>query len=367
MKRFFKIILLIFAILGGAAVFFVPLMSRAFLTKIAVREARELLQTEVRIANAELRLLEGRVIAQGIEVFHPDRKKEKIIEVARVGIQIKPWPMLFGGLAHIEFEMDAPKLVYATTSTGQWELSRRIPFLMRGEGEKRLPVNIDQITIRNGEVDYRDGKVGMTTRVKDIDIKVRNVRLPTKGNPLPAAFKMDFDIGGGGDFAMDGRADFLSSKISFEGDANLKGLPLPPYAPYYDKGLPVRITRGNVSMASKVRCDKDYLRAPTHVVINGLAVQPKQARIFGFASDTVVESLKDKRGQVELDMMISGNIRNPQFHVMTDLTAAFVESFGKGLVMAIPNEIGGALKGAGEGVKKETKSGLEKLRDIFKR
>jgi hypothetical protein len=367
MKKFLKFALIFVVVLGGAAVLFVPLMSRAFLTRIAVREAERLLQTEVRIASSELRILEGRVIAQGIEVFHPDRKKEKIIEVARVGIQIKPWPMLFGDLAHVEFELDAPKIVYATTKTGQWELSRRIPFLMRGEGEKRLPVNIDQISIRNGEVDYRDGKVGMTTRVKDIDVKVRNVRLPTKDNPLPATFKMDFSIARGGDFEMEGRADFLSSKISFDSSATLSGLPLPPYAPYYDKGLPVRITRGSASMTSKARCDKDYLRAPTHVVVSGLAVQPKQAKIFGFASDTVVESLKNKKGQVELDMMISGNIRNPQFHVMTDLTAAFVESLSKGLIMAVPNQIGDVLKGGGGEVKKGAESGLDKLRGVFKR
>ncbi len=366
MKKILKVFLISLVVLGGASILFVPLMSRAFLTRIVVRQARELLQTEVRIAHSELRLLEGRVIAQGIEVFHPDRKGERIIEVARAGIQIKPWPILFGELAHVEFEIDAPKLVYATTKTGQWELSRRIPLLMRGEGEKRLPVNIDEISIKNGEVDYRDGKIGMTTKVKDIDAKVRNVRLPTKESPLPATFKMDFDIGGGGDFSMTGKADFLSPKISFESDAKLSGLPLPRYAPYYDKGLPVRILRGSMAMTSHARCDKDYLKAPAHVVISGLAVEPKQAKIFGFAANTVVDSLKDRNGRVEMDMMISGNIRSPQFHVMTDLTAGFVGSLSKGLVMAIPNQMGEALKGAGEGVKKGTESGLDKLRGIFK-
>jgi hypothetical protein len=367
MKKFLKIVLIAAVVLGGASVLFVPLMSRAFLTRIAVREAQRLLQTEVRIAHSELRLLEGRVIAQGIEVFHPDRKNEKLVEVARAGIQIKPWPMLLGKLAHVEFEIERPRFVYATTKTGQWELSKRIPLLMRGEGEKRLPVNIDEITIKDGEVEYKDGKAGMTTKVKDIDVKVRNVRLPTKDHPLPATFKMDFDIGGGGDFSMTGKADFLSPKITFESDASLSGLPLPRYAPYYDKGLPVRITRGSMAMTSHARCDKDYLKAPAHVVISGLSVEPKQAKIFGFAANTVVDALKDKNGRVELDMMISGDIRNPQFHVMTDLTAGFVESLSKGLVMAIPNEMGEALKGAGEGVKKGAESGLEKLRGIFKK
>lgn len=366
MKKFFKVLAVFFLILGGASVLFIPLLSRAFLTRWATHEAQRLLETDVRIASAEIRLLQGEVVAQGIEVFHPDRKKETMIEVGRVNIRLKLLPLITGGLAGIEFQMEHPKFVYATTKTGQWELSKRIPLFMRGEGEKRLPVNIDEITIKDGEVDYRDGKVGKTTRIDDIDVSVQHVRLPTKDQPLPANFKMSFDIAGGGSFNMKGKADFLSPKISFESDANLGGLPLPPYAPYYDNGLPVRITRGSMAMSSHARCDDDYLKAPAHVVISGLAVEPKQAKLFGFAANTVVDAIKDRKGQLELDLMINGNIRNPQFHVMTDLTAGFVASLSKGLIMAIPNQIGDVLKGGGGEVKKKAESGLDKLRGIFK-
>jgi hypothetical protein len=367
MKRLFKVVGLFFLIFGGACLLFIPLLSRAFLTRLATRQAESLLQTHVRISSAELRILQGEVVIQDVAVFHPDRKEEKIIEVGRIDIRVKPFPIISGGLAGVEFHMDHPKLVYATTKTGQWELSKRFPLLMRGEGEKRLPVNIDEISIKDGEVDYRDGKVGMTTKIHDIDLDVTHVRLPTKEEPLPAAFKMSFDIARGGAFHMKGQADFLSPKISFVSDAGLSGLPLPPYAPYYDKGLPVRITRGSASMSTKAKCTDDYLNAPTHVVISSLSIEPKQAKIFGFASNTVMDALKDKNGQVEMDMLISGNIRNPQFHVMTDLTGKFVEALSKGLVMAVPNMIGGVLKGGGEEVKKGAESGLDKIRGLFKR
>ncbi|HEX5037699.1 MAG TPA: DUF748 domain-containing protein [bacterium] len=366
MKRLFKVVALFSLIFGGASLLFIPLLSRAFLTRMAVHEAESLLQTGVRISSAELRLLQGEVVIQDVAVFHPDRKDEKIIEVGRIDIRVKLLPMLGGGLAGVEFHMDNPKLVYATTKTGQWELSKRFPLLMRGEGEKRLPVNIDEISIKDGQVDYRDGKVGMTTKVNDIDLDVTHVRLPTKDDPLPAAFKMSFDINHGGSFQMKGRADFLSPKISFDSEGGLSGLPLPPYAPYYDKGLPVRITRGSASMSSRAKCTNDYLNAPTHVVISNLGIEPKQAKIFGFASDTVLSALKDKNGHVEMDMLIDGNIRNPQFHVMTDLTGEFVKALSHGLVMAVPNVIGDVLKGGGEGVKKGAESGLDKLKGIFK-
>src|SRR5262249_20570417 len=145
-----------------------------------------------------------------------------------------------------------PKLVYVTTKSGEWELANKVPLFRRGEGEKRLPVNIDEIVMKDGEVEYHDGKVGMTTQVNDINLTVAHVRLPTKNDSLPSRFKMIFEIDRSAKFKMDGRAVFLSPKIPFVSQASLAGLPLPPFAPYYDHGLPVRITHGSLAMTSHV-------------------------------------------------------------------------------------------------------------------
>ncbi len=347
----------------GATVLFIPFISRGFLTRYALQKTEEMLQTRIELASASLYLLQGSLVIQDVKVFHPDRKQEEIISVRKVEIKLKPWPMIFGDLAGLEFSMDHPKLVYATTRTGSWELSDRIPLLRRGKGEVRFPVNIDEISMKNGKVEYRDGKVGKTTRIEDIDVKVTHGRLPTPKDRLPAKFKMDFDIEGGGDFMMEGRADFLSSKVSFDSQVSLSGLPLPPYAPYYDAGIPVRITRGTMALASHAKCEKDYLNAPGHVSISGMEVEPKSVKIFGFASNVVVGALKDKRGNLEMDVLITGNIRNPQFHVMNDFSEAFVKSLSHGLIMAIPNTI----KDFGEGVGKGVESGFEKFKGLFKR
>lgn len=360
-----KKIFLIFLAALGACVLFIPLLSRFFLTRYALREAEDLLQTHIEISSAELQIMEAGVVVKGIKVYHPDRKEERFIEVDRVDLRLRLIPMLFGDLAGVELKMKHPKIVYATTRAGDWELSRRIPLLRSGPGEKRLPVNVDEIVIDDGEVDYRDGKVGLNTKVSDIDVHVTHVRLPVKNDPLPAKFKMSLKINREARLEMKGRADFLSPKISFDAEAQLNGLSLPPYAPYYDHGLPVRITRGSMGMTSAAKCENDFLHAPAHVVIHGLQVEPKQAKIFGFASDIVVDSLKNRNGNLELDMLISGNIRNPQFHVMTDLTAGFMKEFSHGLITAVPNAVGETLKGAGQGVKDGASSGLGKLKGLF--
>lgn len=362
-----KKVLLFLSVSIAAAVLFVPTMSRGFLTRLALHKAEDLLATRIELASASLHLLRGGVILNGLKIYHPDRKKERIAEIDKLALRLNYFPMIFGHMGEVILEMDHPKLIYATTRTGAWELSDRIPLLKKGKGEKRLtPFNIEKIKIRNGEIEYRDGKVTSpptVTRLNRIDVDVRQVRLPTEKNPLPAKFDAEFVIQKAAKFEMEGRGDFLSPKISFNSEARLSGLPLPPFAPYYEAGLPVRIRKGVLAMTSRAVCEKDYLRAPAHATISRLEVEPKAGKIFGFASDRVVQSLKDRKGNVELDIMISGNIRSPQFQLASDLSGAFVKGLSTGLMNLGPETI----EEVGKGVKEGVGSGLDKVKGLFSR
>jgi hypothetical protein len=362
--------LLIAAVLPAALLLFLPVISRGFLTRIALHKAEDLLQTRIELSSASLHLLTGSVVLNNLKIYHPDRKKdqknEKIADVDKLSLRLNYFPMIFGHMGELVLEMDHPRLVYATTRTGDWELSNRVPLLKKGKGEKRLtPFDIERIVIEEGEVEYRDGKVSSpptVTKLSDIDLHVRNVRLPTPKNPLPAKFEGEMTIQKAGKFEIEGRGDFLSPKISFEAEVRISSLPLPPFAPYYEPSLPVRVRRGVLAMKSRAKCEKDYLNAPAHVVVSKLEVEPKGGKIFGFASDRVVQSLKDKKGNVELDILIAGNIRSPQFHLASDLSGAFVKGFSQGLMELGP----GAIEEFGKGVKEGAGSGLEKLRGIFR-
>ena len=162
---------------------------------------------------------------------------------------------------------------------------------------------------------------------------------------------------------MKGRADFLSPKVSFDADLQIRGLALAPLAPYYEPDLPVRILRGVLSLSSEGKCHKDQLNAPSHIEIRGLEVEPKRKQILGFASNNVVESLKDKEGNVDLDIVVTGNIRSPQFLLTTKLTSAFAKGLSQALVENVPQAMEQIGKGVGDGVK----SGVSKLKGLFKK
>lgn len=351
-NKVFQKIIAVAVICAAACVLFVPTISRAFLTRYALKTAEDVLQMKVKISSAELHLLSGSVRIKDMAVYHPTRKDEAFIEADSVSVGLKLLPVLIGNKPSIVVDIDSPKLLYITDRRGNWELKNEVPLFRRGKGERRLPVNVDRIRVDDGFIEFRDGKVGKTTELSDIDLDVKKVQLATEEDPLPAKFELSFEIDDSADVAMEGRADFLSPKISFDSDIKLKGLPLPPFAPYYDKrSMPVTITRGNMAMTSHAKCDKDYLRAPAHMTLSRLRVKPKRASIMGFAADGVVDSLKDKDGRLELDVMISGNIRSPNFHVTNSLSQAFSGNFAKGLVKGTPEKIGDAGRAAGSKLK----------------
>ncbi len=350
-----KKILIILVACVAALVIFIPFISRGFLTHFALMYAERVLQMKVRISNAELHVLSGSVLINDMAVYHPTRKDETFIEADSVSMGLKISPIFVGKKPWLRVDIDAPKLVYVTDRRGNWELRDQVPLFRRGKGERRLPLNVERITIDDGFIEFRDGKVGKTTKLSDIEVDVKKVQLPTEKDPLPAKFELSFKIDGTAKYKMKGRADFLSPKISFDSDIKLTGLSLPPFAPYYDKrSMPVRITRGNLAMTSHAKCKDDYLNAPAHMTITSLSIEPKKTAILGFAADRVVDNLKDKHGRLELDAMITGNIRSPNFHITNDLSQAFAGSFAKGLTQGM-KDLPGKLEDVGKDIGSKVK------------
>jgi hypothetical protein len=132
-------------------------------------------------------------------------------------------------------------------------------------------------------------------------------------------------------------------------EIKVRGLVLPPLAPYYEGPLPARIISGSASFSTQATIEKDQLKVPVHAEVSGLKVELKKNKAFGFAADMAVDSMRNARGNVELDLMIAGDLRRPKFIVLTDLNSP----------------IGAVLKQTGKEIKEGFKSGWRKFKSIF--
>jgi hypothetical protein len=352
----------------------VPLLSRPYLTRFALQKAQEALGTRIELDSASLQILQGSVVLRGLRIFHPYRKDEKIAEVRRLGVRIEYFPMLQGKTGLVSLELTRPWIVYQINKDGEWDLQRWVDSLTKDTKPKKekeakppLPIVVERIVISNGQVDYRDGHVSSPPTpisISDIDFKITALQLPTPVHPLPSQFKGSFVVNVAAQANFAGRGDFLSPKMSFDGTASLTGLSLLPLAPYYESGLPMKITQGVLSFSTEASCKNNDLQAPLHLEIHDLQTEPKK---MGFLKDTEKEIGIPPVGTVnlgdlKLDVMVTGDIQDPHFHLASDISKIFVKKLSEQLIQFAPR----AVEGIGDEAGKRVKEGLDKFKGLFK-
>jgi len=340
-----------------AALAFIAYRGQSWLVKFADRKAEEVLAAPVEFSDLSPRFQVGSVTFRRVKIFHPDRKAETIGEVKEVTVRLRSLSELFHRSKAVEVVLHHPRFVFATTRTGDWELAGRIPLILTGTAQARLaPFNVEKISVKEGEVEFRDGRVSQpptVTRLSKVEAVLDRFRLPTLTEPLPVQFQARGLLQDSASFDVKGKGDFLSPKISFSADLKMNGLPLPFYAPYYEGTLPVHVRGGLALLSGHLQCQGDILHGPLHASVLGLVVDLKKNKAFEFAADDAVNSLKDKNGNVPMDFLVTGDLRRPRFVVLTDFEGAALGGVPK------------ALKGTGHKISEGTKAGWRKVKGVF--
>lgn len=357
-------------IVAGAIVFvllLVPFLSRGYLTQLALKKASEVIGAPVQISHAELDLLRGGIAIHHLKIFNPLRTQEIFTVVDKLSVRFPLIPLLKGEKGRLALSAQEPVVHYRTNSQGNWELKNKFFGSSKPAGKTELPFHLASLAVGNGTVYYHDGKVGKTTTLSSLGLKVKNL----------STFWMETIIDGQGKLRIEGDGDFLAGKISFQINMTLKTLPLVPYEAYYeDPKLPVKIAAGSVSLTGKAKCEKNYLHAPVHAKIHQLEVEPKRNILVGEAADRLLEELKNKEGNLELDFLIEGNLYNPQFHITTNLAQAFGKAVASTLIKEVPQliekakvlpeEVRSTIETIKQGdVQKGIETGVKKLKGIF--
>ena len=347
-NRFMIVGAVLFALLLGGGL----LAYREVLSFIQ-QKSWELLGTEMEFVDFQADFSPPGIHLRGVQIHHPDRKKEKISELNGLSFQLEDLSS-----KRIKIHLHQPRIVFITNREGDWELAGRIPLIRRGEKEGRLtPLDVEELEVSGGEVEFRDYRVSqppVITRLQGIDFRLKGLRHATPENPHPSVFEAEFKTEEGARFEIKGKGSFLSPKTSFQADLKVQALPLPRYAAYYQgPTVPVHIQSGSASFAAVVLCEEDQLKAPVHAEIRGLQVELKKNKSFQFGAEMALDSLRNSRGNVEMDLMISGDLRRPRFAILTDFEAAFKKA------------IGDKFKGVGKSISEGTKSGFRKVKGIF--
>jgi len=288
------------------------------------RKSEEVLQTQVDFSDLQIQMSTSSLTLRNVHIHHPDRKNEMIGEIPEITFHLESFSELFRKEKPIEVTLKHPKIIFTTLRSGDWELSDRFPLMRRDSGQKRLsPFNVDKVSVQDGELEFHDGRMGTVIQLHKVQFSADHFQLPTAGNPLPITFDAQFNVGNAGSIVMKGQGDFLSPKTSFKATLKAQGLALPPYAAYYEAGLPVHVRSGTAYFETEVVCDQEKLHVPIHASVSGLKVDLKDHKTFEFVADDKVESMKNSKGMIETDLVVTGDLTRPKISFLTKFDASF--------------------------------------------
>ena len=236
------------------------------------------------------------------------------------------------------------------------------------------PVTVKKIEVINGSVDYLDRKTPATpvlTKVRTIAFVMRDVSLPF--TDTFSDYVLSATIPGNhstGSIKSKGKIEIKTKDMDLK--AEVKGLDITAFKPYFQKESPVDITRGLLDLDIDVKVASGRLHAPGTVVLKDLQFQNGPGmggKFMGMPLSLVVALLKKSNDEIPLSFVMEGDLNNPKFdlkeNLMNRITVAMAGKLGlplKGITQAVT---GLGAKGAnevGSGVK-----GIEKgLRNLFK-
>ncbi|MGD9365635.1 MAG: DUF748 domain-containing protein [Desulfobacteraceae bacterium] len=208
-------------------------------------------------------------------------------------------------------------------------------------------IKISAVTLQGGKVDFRDlfvkpnVRLLMTQvggRVSGLDaIKTHRADVLLKGR-----------VGGNVPLEIKGRVNPLIEKPYVDLTIGLKGVDLSPFTPYSGKYLGYKLQKGQLFLDLNYRVAENKLDASNKVLLNqltlGEAVPSPDATKLPIK--LALALLKDRKGNINIDLPITGNFDDPEFSIGGIVVKMLVNLVVE--IVSSPFKLLGALFGGGE-------------------
>jgi hypothetical protein len=220
-----------------------------------------------------------------------------------------------------------------------------------------LRVHVGEVVLQEGHVKYTDNFVKPNYNANLVDITGTIGAFGTDST-TPAPVDVGASLAGNGPIAIRGTVNPLAQKPSLDLSASAHDIELTNLTPYSVKYAGYPITKGTLNVDLHYKLDNDLLTANNHLFIDQLT--------FGehVENDTAtklpvrlaISLLKNSRGQIDVNVPVSGSLSNPQFSLGSLIWSAILHLVERA-VTAPFTLLANALGGNGE-------SGARELRYV---
>ncbi len=213
--------------------------------------------------------------------------------------------------------------------------------------EATVPVSIGVVTLHGGTVNFSDRFIKPAFSATMVDIGGR-----VSGLTSAAGQTADMDLRGrlGSDAPLEisGKINPLSSDLFVDATVAFKDIDLSPMTPYAGKYLGYAIQKGKLTLSLRYLIVKKKLDATNKVFVDqftlGERVESPDATKLPVS--LAIALLKDRNGEIKLDVPVSGYIDDPKFSVFRIVIKVLVNLLVKAATS--PFALLGAIFGGGE-------------------
>ena len=177
-------------------------------------------------------------------------------------------------------------------------------------------ISLNSVTLTRGRMTFTDRfvKPNYVAELSSIDGSISAV---SSSNPQPAKVKVTGRVYTTAPLSISGVVQPFAKFLALDLKASAKGVDLPRFNTYSAKYVGYPIKRGKLSVDLEYKIKDRALTASNHVVLNQLTFGDKTNSPDATKLPVLlaVALLKDSRGNIDINLPISGSLDDPEFSV----------------------------------------------------
>lgn len=180
----------------------------------------------------------------------------------------------------------------------------------------RPRIRIERVELTRGNLNFTDNFIrpNYTANLTDITGSVSTL---ASYATEPATLRLTGSVDREAPVTIEGRLNSLAPKLFLDIKGSTKGVDLPRFTPYSAKYAGYPIVKGKLSMDVSYRIENDQLKANNHLFLDQLTFgerveSPTATKLPVLLA---VSLLKNTRGEIDINLPISGSLDDPQFSV----------------------------------------------------
>jgi len=210
-----------------------------------------------------------------------------------------------------------------------------------------LPVKIGKITLQGGSVRFTDNFIK-----PNYSANLREIGGSVTGLSSEAGSQAKLELRGNYDnvapLTIAAQINPLAEKPYLDLQADVKGIELTALSAYSGKYAGYAIDKGKLSLFVKYKIENDQLEAENRVFLDQLTFGDavESAEATSLPVKLAVSLLKNRAGEIDINLPISGSLNDPEFSVGGLIVKVIVNLLGKALTS--PFALIGSMFGGGE-------------------